>query len=203
MTPEVIVVPTGTANTASVLAALRRLGAEPRLAGPSDDLRRASRLVLPGVGAFAPAMEQIDAHDWRDALVARIDEGRPTLAICLGMQLLCARSEENPETNGLGVIPETVTRFPSEVSVPQLGWNRVEPDQNSRFLRPGWAYFANSYRLASIPSGWSGARTTHGGSFLSAIERDGVLACQFHPELSGSWGAELIGRWLDSTKKAR
>lgn len=199
MSTEVVVVPTGTANTASVLAAFRRLGANPRLAGLSDDLRRIDRLVLPGVGAFAPAMEQIDAHAWRDALVTRIDEGRPTLAICLGMHLLCAKSEENPETDGLGVVPATVTRFPVGVSVPQLGWNQVEPGPDCRFLEPGWAYFANSYRLDSVPDGWKGARTSHGGSFFSAIERDGVLGCQFHPELSGTWGACLLDRWLDNT----
>jgi len=92
MSTEVVVVPTGTANTASVIAAFRRLGADPRLAGPSDDLTRIECLVLPGVGAFAPAMAELDAHAWRQALVARIDEGRPTLAVCVGMQLLCEKS---------------------------------------------------------------------------------------------------------------
>ncbi len=199
MSTRVVVVPTGSANTASVLAAFWRLGAEPRLAEPSDDLHRVDRVVLPGVGAFGPAIEQVDAHTWRDALVARIHEERPTLAICLGMHLLCANSEENPKANGLGVISATVTRFSGGVSVPQLGWNQVEPDPDCRFLKPGWAYFANSYRLESIPDGWNGARTTHGNSFVSAVERGAVLGCQFHPELSGTWGAALLDRWLDNT----
>ncbi len=203
MSTEVVVVPTGSANTASVLAAFRRLGADPRLAEPSDQLHLVDRLVLPGVGAFGPAMEQLDAHSWRDALVTRIDKGRPTLAICLGMQLLCATSDENPEVSGLGAVTATITRFPDGVSVPQIGWNRVKPDPNCRFVEPGWAYFANSYRLESTPDGWSGARTNHGGVFTSAVERGAVLGCQFHPELSGTWGAQLLDRWLNNTGRTR
>jgi len=89
--------------------------------------------------------------------------------------------------------------LPSGLPVPQLGWNRVEPDPGCRFLEPGWAYFANSYKLASAASGWTVARTRYGTEFVSAMERGDVLACQFHPELSGAWGAELLGRWLENT----
>lgn len=96
----------------------------------------------------------------------------------------------------MGVIEAKVTRFGDGVRVPQLGWNIVEPDAGSRFLRPGWAYFANSYRLETSPSGWMAASTDHGGRFVSAMERGEVLACQFHPELSGGWGLGLLERWL-------
>ena len=197
---RVTVVPTGTANMASVAAAFNRLRTDVRLASTPDEIRQADQLVVPGVGAFAAAMGHIDEHRWRSSLVDRIEAGRPTLAICVGMQLLCERSEENIETYGLGVVSETVTRFPEGLNVPQLGWNRVTPDPESRFLRPGWAYLANSYRLGSVSDGWSGAKTEYGGSYVSAMEKGDVLACQFHPELSGEWGSNLLGRWLEGTR---
>jgi glutamine amidotransferase len=199
MSIDIGIVRTGTANTASVNAAFRRLGAEPKPAGTPEGIREADYLVLPGVGAFGAAMEHIDDQGLREALVDRIEDGRPTLAICLGMQLLGEKSDETLHISGLGVVPESVTRLPQDLIVPQLGWNRVAPDPTSRFLEPGWAYFANSYKLASVPDDWIGARTEYGGEFVSAIERGDVLACQFHPELSGAWGADLLRRWLDGS----
>lgn len=201
MTKNVAVVPTGTANTASVNAAFRRLGAEPTPANGPDDVRFAEYVVLPGVGAFGAAMGRIDEQGLRDSLIDRIEEGRPTLAICLGMQLLGEKSDESPSISGLGAIPARITRLPQGLTVPQLGWNRVAPDPSSRFVQPGWAYFANSYKLATVPDGWIGARTEYGGGFVSAIERGDVLACQFHPELSGAWGADLLRRWLDGVER--
>jgi glutamine amidotransferase len=199
MNTDVVIVSTGTANIASVNAALRRLGAEPKPAGGPDDVRDADYLVLPGVGAFGAAMERIEDQGLRETLVDRIEEGRPTLAICLGMQLLGEKSDESPQVSGLGAVPERVTRLPQDLTVPQLGWNRVASDPTSRFLEPGWAYFANSYKFETVPDGWIGARSEYGGEFASAIERGDVLACQFHPELSGAWGADLLRRWLDGT----
>jgi glutamine amidotransferase len=197
MSTDVVIVPTGTANIASVNAAFRRLGSEPELAASPNDIRDAGYLVLPGVGSFGAAMERIDEQGLREILVDRIEEGRPTLAICLGMQLLGEKSEESPHVSGLSAVPESVTRLPQGFTVPQFGWNRVAPDSGSRFVKSGWAYFANSYKLATVPKGWVGARTEYGGEFVSAIERGDVLASQFHPELSGAWGANLLRRWLD------
>ena len=77
----------------------------------------------------------------------------------------------------------------------------VQPDGVTS-LESGWAYFANSYKLPGLPEGWSGSTTDYGGSFVSAMERGAVLACQFHPELSGAWGARVLGRWLEKTRVA-
>jgi imidazole glycerol phosphate synthase glutamine amidotransferase subunit len=191
----VVVIPTGTANTASVIAAFKRLDAEPILAADPKAVEEADRVVLPGVGAFASAISRIDQLGMREVLTARIKEGRPTLAICLGMQLLCTSSEESPESKGLGIVPGTVTRFAPDLRVPQLGWNMVQP-AGATSLDAGWAYFANSYKVPGFPEGWSGATTDYGGSFVSAMERGAILACQFHPELSGAWGSSLLRRWL-------
>jgi imidazole glycerol phosphate synthase glutamine amidotransferase subunit len=118
------------------------------------------------------------------------------LAICLGLQILAEESEENPGVRGLGVLPATVTRFADGLRVPQLGWNRVAAGDGARLLEDGAAYFANSFKLDNVPPGWTGATADHGGEFVAALERGPVLACQFHPELSGHWGQTLIERWL-------
>ena len=194
---KIAIVPTGTANTASVIAAFERLGVEVAAVGAAADIESAPSLILPGVGAFGAAMGQVDASGWREAIRERIDAGRPTLAVCVGMQLLSTESEESPGSSGFGVVACAVSRFGEGVRVPQLGWNQVVPSSESRFLEPGWAYFANSFRMEQAPEGWVTATTVYGGSFVSAIERGSVLACQFHPELSGAWGARLLGRWLE------
>lgn len=192
---KVAVVTTGTANLASVLAGLRRVDGEPYTTRDPAAVRDADFLVLPGVGALGAAMERLREEGLVDALSERIRAGAPTLAICLGLQILLDGSEESPEVAGLGVVPGRATRFTGDIRVPQLGWNRVEPD-GGRLLEPGYAYFAHSYRLEDAPEGWAAAHTDHGGRYVSALERDGVLACQFHPELSGAWGLGLLRRWL-------
>lgn len=196
------VVPTGTANVASVRAALIRLGATVEEARTPHDVAGAAGVVLPGVGAFATSMARIDSLGLGSALRDRIGEGRPTLVVCVGMQLLCRDSEESPGARGLGVLDMTVGRFGDVVRVPQLGWNEVTPAPGSRLVEPGWAYFANSYRIDRVPEGWVGAHTEYGGGFVSALELGDVLACQFHPELSGPWGAALLGRWLGTATGA-
>ena len=134
MTRDVLVVRTGTANLASMLAGLRRVGASPELTEDPGAVRSAERVVLPGVGAFAAAMQQLDAAGLASALAERARAGRATLAVCLGLQLLGDASEESPGARGLGVLSGTARRFPESVRVPQMGWNRVEPDAGCRFL---------------------------------------------------------------------
>lgn len=191
----VVVVRTGTANIASVVAGLARAGATAEVTTDPERVQGARRLVLPGVGAFGAGMQGLGAL--ADILRERVNAGRPTLAVCLGLQLLCEQSEESPGVAGLGVVPGRVERFPSTVKVPQLGWNRVHASAGCELLEGGYAYYANSYRLAEAPDGWSAATSIHGGRFVGAIERGAVLACQFHPELSGPWGVALLGRWLE------
>ncbi len=194
-TPDVAVVETGVANLASVLAAWRRLGIAARRVLDPDEVRRADRVELPGVGAFGAAMDRLRSTGLDEALAGRVREGRPTLAICVGLQVLCDASEESPGIAGLGLVPGTVRRFPDRVRVPQFGWNRVEAPPGGP-LESGWAYYANSYRLADPPPGWGAAITDHGGPFVAALWRGDVLACQFHPELSGAWGLAMLSRWM-------
>ncbi|MBO86545.1 MAG: hypothetical protein CL927_14410 [Deltaproteobacteria bacterium] len=193
---EVVVIGTGVANTASVLAALTGVGGRPTLSVDPAQVRTAERVVLPGVGSFAAGMERLNQTGLASALQARIQAGRPTLGICLGMQLLGDSSEEAPGVRGLGVASMATRRFPRPLVVPQLGWNGVQVPPGEGFLAAGSAYFAHSYRVVEPPVGWRVARTTYGSEFVAAIERGAVLACQFHPELSGPWGLALLQRWL-------
>ena len=192
----VVIVDTGVANIASLIAAFERLGCQIRLSAEAEQVERATHLVLPGVGAFRAGMSRLRQAGLEGPRWERLQSGRPTLAVCLGLQLLCSESEESPSEKGLGVIRGQVTRFPDTVRVPQFGWNRVVPGAESRLLRPGYAYFANSYRLTTAPEGWLATLADHGGPFVAALERGAVLACQFHPELSAGWGRALLARWL-------
>lgn len=196
---EVTIVRTGVANTASVSAAFERLGTSCDITDDLAVIERAERLVLPGVGSFEAGMGRLREAGLVGALGERIEAGRPTLSVCLGMQMLCAASEESPGVEGIGVIDAALERFRGAPTVPQIGWNRIVPEEEptvGALVRGGYAYFANSYRLSECPAGWRAAWSEYAGRFVAAIERGPVLACQFHPELSGAFGLELLSRWL-------
>jgi len=193
---DVIIVDSGVANLASVQAAFARLGAVASISSDPKEVRQAARIVVPGVGAFGAGMASLRTRSLDGALRDVFDGGTPLLAICLGFQMLCERSDESPAVEGLGLIEGTCQRLPDEVRVPHLGWNVVAPDAPCRMLAPMDASFANSFALREAPEGWSAAWTTHGVKFVAAVERGSVLACQFHPELSGAAGAGLLERWL-------
>jgi len=199
--PVVQIVQTGTANTASVVAALTRAGARPELTTDADAVERATRVVLPGVGSFGGAMTRLRDLGLTEVLRERVVQRRPLLCVCLGLQVLAAESEESPGVRGLDVWPLQVRRLSSDVRVPQLGWNIVEPGPACSFLERGYAYFANSFALCQAPAGWSAAYTTYGRDLVSAVESGPVLACQFHPELSGVFGARLIRRWMEGAAR--
>ncbi len=193
MTATVVIVPTGTANLASVRAAFARLGRDVRITDEPQAIAAADHVVLPGVGAFGAAMASLRASGADRALIDRVVADRPTLAVCVGHQLLFAASEESPGVAGLGIVDATIGRFVGDVRIPQFGWNEVAGE--GHLLRPGFAYFANSYRAVAAP-GWTVATTEHGGRFVAAMERGRVLTCQFHPELSGAYGRGLLEGWL-------
>jgi len=198
---RVDVVATGMANLASVLAALRRAGVEPVLTTDPQQVRRSAGVVLPGVGHYAAARAELDAHDLASALTERLQSGHPTLGICLGMQLCAAGSDEGPSAPGLGAIRSHAHAFPEGVRSPHLGWTRVTAPADTRFLRDGYACFAHSFRLLHAPEPWKAATAEHGGPFVAAVEWKDVLLCQFHPELSGAWGAQLLERWLTTVTR--
>ncbi len=200
-TGEIGLIETGIANTASITAALRRAGGDVHTVTTPADVRGLTRIVLPGVGSFDAGMATLNEQGFIKPLKQRLAAGEPTLCICLGLQLLAAESEESPETAGLGIVDERVEAFPAGTMTPHFGWNRVTPNEDTSLIDSGYAYFANSYRLRDIPPGWTGATAEHGGRFVAAMSQGDILATQFHPELSGRYGAKLIERWLHETQQ--
>lgn len=205
MSRSLVIVDTQTSNLASLLAAFERLGWESTVTAEAQVVDEARVLVLPGVGSFGAGMQRLRECELIEPLRRRLAEEKPTLCICLGLQLLCTASEESPGVEGLGVIAAAVKRFAAELITPHMGWNRVTPLEEGAkdaLLSTGAAYFANSYRIVDPPAGWRCASTDYGGPFVSALERGPILACQFHPELSSAWGADLLRRWLARAEAA-
>ena len=197
---RVAIVDSGGANLASVRSAFDGLGCAVSIARRPREVEGATHLVLPGVGAFKPAIRALRESGLDRAILRSAAAGTPLLAICLGLQLLTEGSDEAPGEAGLGLISGRCERLPDDRRVPHLGWNGVMTDNGDPLLTTGNAAFANSYCLRAAPPGWRAAWTRHGVRFVAALARDRVLACQFHPELSGAYGRALIRRWLDSSE---
>lgn len=201
---DVILLSTGVANVASVSAALTRTGARTVPSVDPEVCRTADAVVLPGVGSFAAGMAALNRHGLAGALRQRIDEGRPTLAICLGLQLLTESSDESPGTAGLGVLPAQTVRLDGAPRLPHFGWNRVEAPGEEGLVQDGAAYFAHTYCLrpsADLESaGWRIAASSEGAPFVAAVERGPIVAAQFHPELSSAYGRDLLVRWLERAR---
>ncbi len=194
---DVLILPTGTANLASVEAAFKKLGASTKRASAPEEIEAASRVVLPGVGTFGATMAGLEIAGFAEPIAERVKAGKPTLTMCVGLQVLFEASEESPGVKGLRAVEGEVGRFPANVSVPQFGWNKIEAEAACRYLVSGYAYFANSFRVQAAP-GYKTAIAKHGNPFVAAFEHDDVVACQFHPELSGAFGLALMRRWLEA-----
>jgi len=194
--PDVVIVNSGVANLASITSAFSRLGTSAVVTDDAAVVAAARRVVLPGVGAFGSGLAALRARRLDSAITDAVARGTPLLGVCLGMQMLCEGSEETSAVAGLGVIAGACRRLPDHVRVPHLGWNAVTAVAQAGLVDSGVAAFANSYALQEAPPGWTPAWTTHGVRFVAALEQGRILACQFHPELSGAYGAALLERWL-------
>jgi len=201
---EVTLLSTGIANVASVRAAFLRLGVSTVASQDPETCRTADAVVLPGVGAFAAGMAALNRTGLGEALKARVQEGRPTLAICLGLQLLTESSDESPGVPGLGILPARTVRLDGAPRLPHFGWNRVETDDASGLAMDGAAYFAHTFCVRPSEeleeAGWRVATSVEGLPFVAAVERGDVLAAQFHPELSSNYGRDLVASWLDRAR---
>ena len=197
-TPEVCVLDFGMGNLRNVCRALERAGAKPDVSQDPTRVLTADRLVFPGVGSCADTLRSIRAHGLDQALCERIAAARPSLGICVGMQVLLETSQEGRPERGLGVIAGRVERFPDDLdlAVPHMGWNHVELTRPHPVLRAGYFYFVHGYRPVGVPSDLVLATTEYGSPFASAIGRDAVAAVQFHPEKSQTEGLGLFLRFL-------
>lgn len=202
---EVRIIETGGANTSAVLAAFRRLGVDAEIVESAADILAAERVVLPGVGGFAAGMHRLRQRGLVDALRAHVGAGRPLLAISLGLHLLLEGSDEAPGLPGLAIVPGHARRLEARrqaLPLPQIGWNRILPDRPCRYLFDGWAFFAHTYALDGRPEDSQAAFADYGGRYVAGFEIDSILACQFHPELSGGYGRRLLRTWLEGRSLA-
>lgn len=192
----------GIGNLRSAEKALQHVGADAFLTASPSDVSAADAVVLPGVGAFGACMNALRAARLEEVVVDAVSSGRPFLGICVGMQMLFSRSEEDPEATGLGVVPGVVRWIPPGVKRPQMQWNRLDvvalDDQMFSGLtaHDAWVYFVHS--LHGVPDDPTVvAATCEYGSTLNAAFRSGnVFATQFHPEKSGRTGLRLLANFV-------
>ena len=158
----------------------------------------ATALVVPGVGAFSACMEQLLAAGGAEIIADRVAKARPIFGICVGMQILFESSNEKKETQGLGILPGKVSELSAPV-LPHMGWNNVVAAPTSKLFKgieEESFYFVHSYASKDLVPNSANTTTNYGEDFLAAVERDFVVATQFHPEKSGSAGAKLISNWV-------
>jgi glutamine amidotransferase len=194
---SVVLVDAGGTNIGSVRYALKRLGVDAALTADAATIRAADKVILPGVGAAGPGMARLRELGLVELMRSLT---QPVLGVCLGMQLLCAHSEEG-NTECLGLIPAPVRRFIEApgLRVPHMGWNRLVAQQPHPLLAglgdDDQAYFVHSY---AVPVGdYSLATTDYGGGFSAVIARGNFHGMQFHPERSAAVGAKLLQNFLD------
>ena len=192
----VLLIETGIANIASVKAAFERENVGVIQSNDPQAISEAPYVVLPGVGGFGPGVEALNRFDISTVLKKRVSKNLPTLAICLGMQLLFDSSQESPGVTGLGIFPGDVSLLPTTLPLPHLSWQRVQAEQGFEKSSCGWAYFAHSYGVLKAPIGCEVLMSEYGQPFVAAFRREKLLACQFHPELSGEFGKTILREFL-------
>ncbi|MSP92097.1 MAG: imidazole glycerol phosphate synthase subunit HisH [Myxococcales bacterium] len=197
---RIAVIDYGAGNVASVLRALRHLGADAEAATSPVALRSADAIVFPGQGHFGQAARRLLATGMWGAVDAACAEGRPFLGICLGLQLLAEGSDEAPGVKGLGRLRGHSVAFCPPVKVPQIGWNAVHAARRGTLLDAVPAgshfYFVHSYHCVLQDERDVAGTAEHGLQFVAAVERDRLCAVQFHPEKSGAVGLALLRAWL-------
>lgn len=185
----------GAGNLRSVERALARVGFQVVRVERPEELRGADLAVLPGVGAFGPAVRRLGEAGFVEGLQEWVRRGRPLLGLCLGMQLLFQWSEEDGLHRGLGLLPGRVVRLPAGLKVPHMGWNRLElvkPSRVTAHVRSGeFVYFVHSY-YAEAPPECVVAYTRYGDRIPAVVEAGPVVGFQFHPEKSSHVGRRLL-----------
>ncbi|MFH2106826.1 MAG: imidazole glycerol phosphate synthase subunit HisH [Candidatus Micrarchaeota archaeon] len=185
----------GAGNAASVKNALDKLGVGSVITSNIEKMEKCDSLILPGVGAFGNAMDSLKGkiqmiNDWK----------KPFLGICLGMQVLFERSDENPEAEGLGIIKGSVRKF-NGIRTPQIGWNKIENVKGQLFDKEGFVYFVNSYYCKpDANENVTTSTTNYGIEFVSSVRKNNFYGVQFHPEKSSEFGLKILERFARLSK---
>ncbi len=194
----------GRGNLRSVEKALEKVGFEATIMTSPEDLNGVDGVILPGVGAFADAMEALNSGGWTLPLTEFARSGSPFLGICLGMQVLFEVGEEHGEHAGLGLLAGRVVKFPPGGKIPHMGWNTIILEQPSQLLEgiPNESYFYFVHSYYALPNDKRDilASSDYGIVFPAVVGKDNVWGAQFHPEKSSPWGLQLLtnfGKWVN------
>jgi len=188
-------------NIKSVEKAMLLLGEEVVLTRDEETILSADGVILPGVGAFADAMDNLQQYGLVEVVREAAFSGKPFLGICLGLQLLFDSSEESPGAKGLSILPGRILRIPDAdgLKIPHMGWNSLEVKPGAKLFAglsgEPYVYFVHSYYLAAENETDVAATTEYSTLIHASVERDNIFACQFHPEKSGEVGLEILKRF--------
>jgi len=195
----IVIVDYGMGNLHSVRKAFASVGEDVAISSRPEDVARAERVILPGVGAFGDAMQRLEATGLAEACRAAARAGKPMLGICLGMQLMFDASEEDPGVPGLGIFSGTVRQIIAPgLKVPHMGWNALKVRSGGAgSLFTGlpenpFVYFVHSYHPVPVDPDLITATAEYGGEITAAVGRENVAAVQFHPEKSGAVGLKIL-----------
>ena len=196
----IAVVDYGVGNLFSLVSSLSAVGAEAVVTGDAEVLRRADKIILPGVGAFGDAAAKLRATGLDKVIIEEAKAGKPLLGICLGMQLLLERSFEYGEHEGLGLIEGEIVPIssviPSDLKIPHIGWNALKFTENKsplfKYINEGdHVYFVHSFYGANCKKNTI-AVSEYGADLTAAVANGNVMGCQFHPEKSGTVGLNIL-----------
>ena len=191
----------GAGNLRSVVNALEFLHVQNKIASNAKEIKDCSSLILPGVGAFGAALDELEKRGLKEA-VAEAAMEKPFFGICLGMQLLFEESEEAPGRKGLGVLKGCVRRFPAGMGlkIPHMGWNSLSVNNSSRLFsdtpQNSYVYFVHSFYCSAAERSDVAAVCSYGLEFDAAVEKKNLFGCQFHPEKSGDTGLALLKKFV-------
>ena len=196
-------------NIRSVEKALSYLGEKTVVSRNPETLKNADKVILPGVGSFGQAMENLHRYELVPVIQDMIKEGKPFLGICLGLQLLFESSEESPGAEGLGILKGKILKIPSSpgLKIPHMGWNSLQLQNNGRLFRnipqDTYVYFVHSYYLEAEEESIVKASAEYGVHIHASVEKENVFACQFHPEKSGKYGLEILKNFAELGREER
>lgn len=185
-------------NLKSVEKALISLGEEVLVSRDSSEIMQADKVILPGVGSFGDAMNNLDRFGLVDTIKNVTAKGTPFLGICLGLQLLFKESEETPGAEGLDILPGRILKIPAKegYKIPHMGWNSLDIREGAKLFKgiknDPYVYFVHSYYLKSDDEAIVAASTEYTTHIHASVERDNVFACQFHPEKSSEIGLKIL-----------
>jgi len=185
-------------NLKSVKKALEFLGEEAVITRDEAILRKAEKLILPGVGNFGDCMDKLNSYNLTSIIRELVKAGKPILGICLGLQLFFEESEEAPNVKGLSLLEGKIVRIPKkeDITIPQIGWNSLNFKKDSRLFNGidegSFVYFVHSYYLQPKDMSIVSATTQYSKELSIAVECDNIYATQFHPEKSGDIGLKIL-----------